>query len=155
MRYMLMEKFLDKRYVNVLRELYKNSKTPYNELSKRVGVSTTTCYRLVKELEKLGIIKAYTIEIDAKKLGFPIKTLIEVKTRTGVTTELVRVLGTYPNVSRIYGITGDRDAIIEAYFRSIEELDLFLKRIREICLDIKDTETHIVLNEHRNPKGWF
>jgi len=150
-----MEKFLDKRYVNVLRELYKNSKTPYNELSKRVGVSTTTCYRLVKELEKLGIIKAYTIEIDAKKLGFPIKTLIEVKTRTGVTTELVRVLGTYPNVSRIYGITGDRDAIIEAYFRSIEELDLFLKRIREICLDIKDTETHIVLNEHRNPKGWF
>jgi len=150
-----MEKFLDKRYVNVLRELYKNSKTPYNELSRRVGVSTTTCYRIVKELEKLGIIKAYTIEIDAKKLGFPIKTLIEVKTRTGVTTELVRVLGTYPNVSRIYGITGDRDAIIEAYFRSIEELDLFLKRIREICLDIKDTETHIVLNEHRNPKGWF
>ncbi len=150
-----MKKFLDKRYVNVLRELYKNSKTPYNELSKKVRASTTTCYRIVKELEKFGIIKAYTIEIDAKKLGFPIKTLIEVKTRTGVTTELVRVLGTYPNVSRIYGITGDRDAIIEAYFRSIEELDLFLKRIREICPDIKDTETHIVLNEHRNAEGWF
>ena len=150
-----MEKFLDEWSLRILRELYKNSKISYKKLSKKVGISVTSCYYKVRDLEKQGIIKAYTIEIDAKKLGFPVKTLIEVKTRTGVSTEVVKVLGKYPNIFKIYGITGDKDVVIEAYFRNIEELDLFLKRIREICPDIKDTETHIVLNEHRNPKGWF
>ncbi len=150
-----MEKFLDEWSLRILRELYKNSKITYKKLSKKVGISTTSCYHKVRDLEKQGIIKAYTIEIDAKKLGFPVKTIIEVKTRTGVSTEVVKVLGKYPNIFKIYGITGDKDVVIEAYFRNIEELDLFLKRIREICPDIKDTETHIVLNEHRNAEGWF
>jgi len=149
------EKFLDDLSIKILRELYRNAKITYNELSRIVGVSTTVCYRRVKELEKQGIIKSYTIEVNEKKLGYFIKTLIEVKTKTGVTIELVKSLGQHPNVSRIYGITGDRDAIIEAYFRNVEELDRFLKRIREICSDIVETETHIVLNEHKNMRGWF
>lgn len=150
-----MENFLDKVSLRILRELYKNSKITYSGLGRKVGASTVSCYRKVRDLEKQGIIKVYTIELDAEKLGFPIKTLIEVKTRTGVSTEVVKVLGKHPNVFKIYGITGDKDVIIKAYFRSIEELDRFLKRIREICPDIKDTETHVVLNEYRNPEGWF
>ncbi|MHA1722615.1 MAG: Lrp/AsnC family transcriptional regulator, partial [Candidatus Baldrarchaeia archaeon] len=93
-----MEKFLDEWSLRILRELYKNSKITYKKLSKKVGISTTSCYHKVRDLEKQGIIKTYTIEIDAKKLGFPVKTLIEVKTRTGVSTEVVKVLGKYPNI---------------------------------------------------------
>jgi len=149
------EKFLDDLSTKILRELYRNAKITYNKLSRIVGASTAVCYRRVKELEKQGIIKSYTIEVNEKKLGYLIKTLIEVKTKTGVTIKLVKTLGQYPNVSRIFGITGDRDAIIEAYFRNVEELDRFLKRIREVCSDIVETETHIVLNEHKNMRGWF
>lgn len=150
-----MGKFLDEYSIRILRELYKNSKITYRELSKRVGISTTLCYRKVKDLEKQGFIKSYTIEINAEKLGYPIKVLIDVKTRTGVSTNVVKVLGKYPNIFKIYGITGDKDVIIEAYFQNVQELDMFLKKIREICHDIKDTETHIVLNEYKNPEGWF
>lgn len=151
----LMKKFLDAHSMRILRELYKNSKITYKELAEKVGITTTACYRRVRELEDRGIIKAYTIEVDAKKLGFPIKVLIEVKTRTGVSTEIVKVLGTHPNILKIYGVTGEQDAVIEAYFQSIEEMDSFLKECRETCSDIKDTITHIILNEHKNPEGWF
>lgn len=150
-----MKEFLDTHSMRILKELYKNSKITYKKLAEKVGITVTGCYRRVRELEDRGVIKVYTIEVDAKKLGFPIKTLIEVKTRTGVATEVVKALGSHPNVSKIYGVTGNQDVVIEAYFQNIEEMDSFLKDCREVCSDIKDTITHIVLNEYKNPEGWF
>jgi len=55
----------------------------------------------------------------------------------------------------VYEITGETDAIIEACFRDINELNIFLKKIREACPEITDTITHIVLDERENPDGWW
>lgn len=145
----------DSYALEILRELYKNSKITYQKLSKKLGISPVACYNRVNILKERGIIQKYTIKIDAQNLGYPIKTLIEVKAECGLSSEVAKKLYKHSNILKVYEITGETDAIIEACFRDINELNIFLKKIRKACPEITDTITHIVLDEHENPDGWW
>lgn len=146
---------IDSYALKILRELYKNSKITYRELSKKLEISPVACYNRVNILKESGIIQKYTIKIDAEKLGYKIKALIEVKAKRGLSSEVAKKLHNHPHVLRVYEITGETDAIIEACFRDINELNIFLKKIREACPEITDTVTHIVLDESENSEGWW
>ena len=53
-------------------ELMKNSRRSDRELAKAVGVSQPTISRMVKRLEKQGVIKEYTMIPDFVQLGYEI-----------------------------------------------------------------------------------
>jgi DNA-binding Lrp family transcriptional regulator len=53
-------------------ELMKNSRRSDRELAKAIGASQPTVGRLIKKLEKEGVIKEYVIIPDFRKLGFEI-----------------------------------------------------------------------------------
>jgi len=55
----------------------------------------------------------------------------------------------------VYETTGETDAVIEACFRDINKLNIFLKEIRKACPEITDTVNHIVLGERENPDEWW
>jgi DNA-binding Lrp family transcriptional regulator len=65
----------------LISELMKNSRRSDRELAKAIGVSQPTVSRLVKKLEKKGVIKEYTIIPDFRKLGYKIMgaTFIELR----------------------------------------------------------------------------
>lgn len=141
--------------LKLLNTLYKNSRITYKNLSKKLGISPVACYNRVVKLRRSGVITGYTIKVDAVKLGYPIKALIEVKAKQGLSSAVAEKTFNLKHVVRVCEITGERDAIIEAYFRDIKELNEFLKKIRSLSNEILDTVTHIVLDEHENPNGWW
>ncbi|USG99857.1 Lrp/AsnC family transcriptional regulator [Thermococcus argininiproducens] len=141
--------------LKILKELYKNSKITYKEISEKLGISPVACYNRVQALRNAGVIRKYTIDVDPKKLGYPVKTLIELKVEYSASSKIVERLQNYPHISKIYIISGEKDAIIEAYFRDVEEITPFLKKIREICPEIRETVTHLVLGEGINSEGWW
>jgi DNA-binding Lrp family transcriptional regulator len=55
--------------MKLLSELMKNSRRSDRELAKAVGVSQPTISRMLKKLEKEGLIKEYTIIPDLAKIG--------------------------------------------------------------------------------------
>ena len=81
--------------------------------------------------------------------------MIEVKVKRGLSSEVAEKLHKHSNVLKVYEITGETDAVIEACFRDINELNIFLKEIRGACPEITDTVNHIVLGERENPDGWW
>ena len=50
--------------------MQENSRIPYTELAKKVGISDVAVIKRIKKLEKQGVIRKYTIVIDPKKLGY-------------------------------------------------------------------------------------
>ena len=56
-------------------ELMKNSRRSDRELAKVLGVSQPTVSRVMKKLEKEGVIKEYTMIPDFTKLGFEIMSV--------------------------------------------------------------------------------
>jgi DNA-binding Lrp family transcriptional regulator len=62
--------------LKLVSELMKNSRRSDRQLAKAVGVSQPTIGRMIKKLEKEGIIKEYTIIPDFRKLGYHIASLM-------------------------------------------------------------------------------
>jgi DNA-binding Lrp family transcriptional regulator len=60
-------------------ELMKNSRRSDRELAKVLGISQPTVSRLIKKLEKDGIIKEYTMIPDFSKLGYEIMGITSLK----------------------------------------------------------------------------
>jgi len=58
--------------IRIIVELMENSRRSDREIAKRIGVSQPTVSRLVKRLEKEGLIKEYTMIPDFRRLGYQI-----------------------------------------------------------------------------------
>jgi len=73
----------------LIAELMRNSRRSDRELSKVIGVSQPTVSRIVKRLEKEGLIREYTMIPDFQKLGYELVALTFVKLDKTLTQEEV------------------------------------------------------------------
>ncbi|MCK5624637.1 AsnC family transcriptional regulator [Candidatus Pacearchaeota archaeon] len=64
------KKELDKTDLKILELLSNNSRVEYSELSKKLNMTANAIKYRIKNLERLGIIKGYTLSVDKHKLGY-------------------------------------------------------------------------------------
>jgi DNA-binding Lrp family transcriptional regulator len=136
---------LDNLDIRILKELLINSKRSYHQLASILDVSPTTILKRIKTLERSGLIKYYSAILDHKMLGFSITAIIEVSSRDGKILDIDDEIAKNSSVCAVYDTTGIYDAIVIAKFKSIEELDSFIKDLNN-TEGIEKTNTHIVLN---------
>ena len=70
-------------------ELMKNSRRSDRELAKTIGVSQPTVSRMIKRLEKEGVIEEYTMIPNFSKLGFTILTLVFTRMKKEISPDLI------------------------------------------------------------------
>ena len=61
---------IDKTDLKILKLLNDNSRIEYSEMSKKLKLSANAIKYRIKNLEKAGVIKGYTISADIKGLGY-------------------------------------------------------------------------------------
>jgi len=76
--------------LKLVSELMKNSRRSDRELAKAVGVSEPTIGRLIKKLEKEGIIQEYTMIPDFAKLGYELMAITLAKMDAPPSAEIVK-----------------------------------------------------------------
>lgn len=76
--------------LRLISELMKNSRRSDRELAKVLGVSQPTVSRMVKKLEKEGVIKEYTMIPDFTKLGFEIMSIEFAKLKEPISEEKLK-----------------------------------------------------------------
>src|SRR3989344_3839407 len=144
---------INKKDIKILRLLKQNSKFTNEEISKKTGIPITTVHNRIKKLEKLGIIKNYTVILDNKKLGKEISAYILVTVdykllkQKGISQhDIARTLKKYHFVETVSMITGLSDIIILVCVENIDQLDeLITKELRNIE-GIEKTQTLVVLS---------
>ena len=67
--------------LKLIAELMKNSRRSDRNLAKAIGVSQPTVSRMVKKLEKEGVIREYTMIPDFSKLGFELMSVVVTRER--------------------------------------------------------------------------
>ena len=66
---------LSKHDLAILAVLREDARSSLQEISSRVGLSTTPCWNRIKKMEAEGVIQGYTVRIDPGAIGF-IETVI-------------------------------------------------------------------------------
>jgi Lrp/AsnC family transcriptional regulator, regulator for asnA, asnC and gidA len=140
---------LDKK---ILYLLHKNSRTPVVQVAKMVNLSKDAVNARIAKLQKDGIIKDFTVEINHRALGFTIYTVFLRfwKVTYEQQTSIINILRKIPNVTYVARCIGNWDMWVELFVDSIDRFDSILKDIiNSIGDDLKDYKTLITISEYK------
>jgi Lrp/AsnC family transcriptional regulator for asnA, asnC and gidA len=122
---------LDKIDSKILEILKKNAREPYTKIGKIVGLSEAGVRKRIRKLEKLNIIKKYTIEVNYEALNMKIAWIgIDVKPEQLM--YVIDKLKNLDNVENIYISYGDHDIMIEFIYKDQRELNDLIKLIEKM-----------------------
>lgn len=136
---------IDELDKEILKFLIWDARLSYREIARQAKISTTTVIERLKKLKANGVISGYSVNLDAKKLGYELSVIIELVAPKLIMIKAMEEITDLPNVYAIYHTTGDVDAIIIAKFKGVDELQKFLGELYN-KFEIQRSETRIVLN---------
>ena len=119
---------LDKFARQLLRELQRDARQTMQQLAEKVGLSTTPCWRRIKELEEEGAIRRYTVLVDREKVGLQNCVFAEValsRHAGDVTAEFEAAVAATPEIVACYATTGKADYLIKVVTSDIKAYDAF------------------------------
>jgi len=111
-------------------------------LAAKLQVPHSTLHERLKRLVERGVVKRYTVLLDEAKLGYTVKALILINVDGKHILDVEREIAQHPNVQMVLDITGEFDVAVIAVFKSIEELDNFVKNLLKNPY-VKQTRTSI------------
>jgi len=134
----------NKKMMELLSELLKNSKKSDRELAKVLGVSQPTVSRMRNKLVKDGVIKEFTVIPDFVKIGYEIMAICCVK-KKGVMTETTekakKWMKKYPNIIFVARAEGmGKNGVMISLHRNYTEYSNFVEENLQYWGD--DIEDH-------------
>jgi len=141
---------LDPTARRILRELQRDSRQTVQELSAKVGLSGSPCWRRVKELETSGVLRRYTALVEREKVGLSACVLAQVslQRQTGnVAIQFEQAMQACPDVIECYSLTGDADYLIKVVVPDVKAYDAFLHRVMFNIKGIGNIRSMVVLRE--------
>lgn len=123
---------LDKEDFIILKELQKDGRISYAELSRKTGIPDSTIHDKIKRLISRGVIKKFTTILNEKKIGMNIVAIIGVETGAKLYKNVAEALCEVEEVVEVYGTTAEFDLMIKVRTSTRDELSNILNQIRKI-----------------------
>ena len=125
--------------------LCDDARTSLRKISEKIGVSLGAVSNRVKKLEKNGVIKGYTVLLDADKIGWELTVVIGIRIQKGRLIEIQEKIAKDRRVYAVYDVTGNYDSMIVAKASNRKDLDDLSKNVLSIE-GVERSVTHLVLN---------
>ncbi len=135
--------------LKIITLLQKNARMPLKVLAEQVYLSSPATAARIEKLEKEGIISSYTVNIDLKKVGFPIIAFVKLDLDPKLKPEFYPYIKAHPNVLECSCVTGQYSQLIKVAFATTEDLDLFVGDLN----NYGHTETQIAFSTPQPPRG--
>ena len=72
------EILLDNASLRILQELQRDARQTVQQLADAVGLSSTPCWKRIKDMEAAGVIRGYTALVDRSKVGLHLLVVAEI-----------------------------------------------------------------------------
>ncbi|CAM5514378.1 Leucine-responsive regulatory protein OS=Afipia felis OX=1035 GN=lrp_1 PE=4 SV=1 [Afipia felis] len=117
--------------LKIMRELVKDARISHVLLSDRVGLSPTACARRLQQLEQSGVIRGYSADIDAARLGVMMTVLVHITLDRQSEDALARfekAIGKCPDVVSCYLMSGSDDYLVQVQARDMADYERIHKQ---------------------------
>jgi Lrp/AsnC family transcriptional regulator, leucine-responsive regulatory protein len=121
---------MDRIDVKILRTLMTDAKIPNAQLAEKVGLSASPCWQRVRRMEKEGIIKGYSVQLDQAKLGASEIALVEVtldRHEDDVLEAFGKAVSKIPEILEVYLTTGEYDYLLKVAVAGTSGYEEFLR----------------------------
>jgi len=122
-------KNVDEVDIQIINLLQEDSRLSFNKIENKHGISAGTAFNQVKNLEKKGILKSYTVTIDSSKLGYSLTAIILLQVEGEHLIDVENEIANTDNVIAVYDITGDYNAVVITKFKDGNDLNSFIKTL--------------------------
>lgn len=138
---------IDKAIIEILAE---NSKLGTKEIASQVGLTITPTYERIKRLEKSGIIKRYTVDLDKKAIGKNLQVFCQVSLKEHKLELLKKFenqVVNLPEVSACFHIAGDHDYALFIEVFDMDAYESFLREKLATIPSIGNVQSSFVMSE--------
>ena len=115
----------------IMRELVPDARISQVILSERVGLSPTAFARRLQQLEKAGVIRGYSADIDATGLGFLMTVLVHTtldRQNEDALAAFEKEIKKCPDVVSCYLMSGNDDYLVQVQARDMEDYERIHKQ---------------------------
>ena len=116
----------------ILAILQEDSTLPVADIARKVGLSTTPCWRRIQKLEEDKVIQRRVAILDPEQVNAGVTVFVSVKTDKHNEEWLKRfseVIVTFPEVVGFYRMSGDVDYLLKVVVPDISAYDDFYKKL--------------------------
>jgi DNA-binding Lrp family transcriptional regulator len=141
---------LDRRDVEILAELQRDSRQTVQQLAAKVGLSATPCWKRVKDMEAAGVIRGYGAVLDRERVGLQLCVLAEVNLtqhNEALVREFERAVASCPQIISCYSTTGAADYSIKVLAADIKSYEAFLHDTAFKLPGVTHIRSSVVLKE--------
>jgi len=135
---------------SLLHELQKDSRLTMQELADRVGMSSSACWRRVRNLEESGVIDRYAALVNPRKAGFSLSsmTLVSLARHEEKNVEkFVQEVMRHPEVLECFATSGEADFHLRVVVEDMDAYNAFLDDFIFRLPGVSQVRSNIVLKE--------
>jgi len=141
---------LDSQDMVLLAELQRDSRQTVQQLAAAAGLSSTPCWKRVKEMEAAGVIRGYTALVDREKVGLALCVIAELNLTRHNEDDVRRfeqAVAACPQIVSCYSTTGQADYVIKVLVSDIKHYESFLHDTAFKLPGVTHVRSSVVLKE--------
>jgi len=122
---------LDSSDKKILGLIQRDAGLTHQEIAEKTGLSATSVWRRIKNLEEVGVVRGQVVLLDPKKIGMQVCALINLRlVRHGEDTrvEFEDFIASRPEVMECYAVIGNYDYMLVVQVPDVEAYEIFLSR---------------------------
>ena len=116
----------------ILACLQEDATMPVAEIARRVGLSSTPCWRRIQKLEEAKVIRARVALLDRRQLNVGVTVFVSVRTNQHSVAWLEKfaaAVADLPEVVEFYRMSGEIDYLLRVVVPDIAAYDRFYKKL--------------------------
>lgn len=142
---------VDRQIVQVLQG---DGRTPNVEIARRVGVSEATVRKRLARLLSEGMIRVRALP-DAARTGFSTIAFMTLSVDLARAGQIAETIARLPEIRTIHLTTGGSELLVQAWFRSNDDLLRFMTEQIGPIPGIRRTKTSHVLRTIKDGSDWL
>lgn len=123
---------MDKLDLSIIEILSKNSRTPFTEIARKLKVSESTVRKRVSNLEKKGVIKKFSLVVDANKTGYGNIALIGVDVVPEKYLDVAKKLTEFDGIKYAASTIGDHMFMLEVLAKNDDDLRALSDKLKAL-----------------------
>jgi Lrp/AsnC family leucine-responsive transcriptional regulator len=142
--------------LRLLRALQDDARLTSTELASLAHLSQSPCWRRVRRLESVGLIRGYRAQIDRQLLGYGVMAFVMVTIdhqNEASSLEFERAVLAIPEVVLCHGISGPHDFILAVVAADLQAYSALLQGKLHRLPHVQHMQTYFSLQEFKGSVG--